>query len=152
MHFLVRDSRDSFKRRSFDAFESTSDACLLGELFCRRPVQLGAARAAHCTTSPDTPVVHPSFGFDKSPTSWICFAAYVFIKYALLHSYLQKQIGIGVLASVRERSSFPPAAKSLIKLYKPELVIHRFYIDSLVFCFRTRVQHLGACFCRMSKG
>ena len=35
---LVRASGETFRRRVFDALGGTRDACLLGVLFCRRPV------------------------------------------------------------------------------------------------------------------
>ena len=35
---LVHASGETFRQRVFDALEGTRDACILGELFCRRPV------------------------------------------------------------------------------------------------------------------
>ena len=47
-----RASEKAFKRRFFDALEGMRDACLLGELFCRRPVLAGPA-------PPSLPAVRP---------------------------------------------------------------------------------------------
>ena len=55
---------------SFDAFVRVQDACLLCDLFCRHPVQLGAAGTVRCANSPGPSVVHLSFAFFKSKTAW----------------------------------------------------------------------------------
>ena len=62
---LVRASGKTFRRRVFDALGGTRDACLLGELFCRRPVLLGPAPPPRRAPRPDPPVVCPGFGLDR---------------------------------------------------------------------------------------
>ena len=62
---FVRASGETFRRRVFDALGGTRDACLLGALFCRRPVLPGPAPPLRRAPRPDPPVVCPGFGFDK---------------------------------------------------------------------------------------
>ena len=66
---LVRDSGETLRRRVFDALGGTRDACLLGELFCRRPVLPGPAAPPDHAPRPDPPVVCLGFRFDKFCTS-----------------------------------------------------------------------------------
>ena len=63
---LVRAFGETFSRRVFDALEGTRDACLLGVLFCWRLVLPGAAPPPRRAPRPDSPVVCPGFGFDRS--------------------------------------------------------------------------------------
>ena len=72
---LVRASGETFKHRFFDALGGTRDACLLGVLFCRRPVLPGPAPPPRRAPRPDPPVVCPGFGFDRLDCS--CFRRYV---------------------------------------------------------------------------
>ena len=62
---LVRASGETFRRRVFDALGGTRDACLLGELFCRRPVLPDPAPPPRRAPRPDPPVVCPGFGLDR---------------------------------------------------------------------------------------
>ena len=64
---LVRASGETFRRRFFDALEGTRDACLLGELFCRRPALPGPTPLPRLAPRPDPPVVCPGFGLDRFP-------------------------------------------------------------------------------------
>ena len=64
---LARASGEMFRRRVFDALEGTRDACLLGELFCRRPVLPDpASPPRHALPRPDPPAICPGFRFDMS--------------------------------------------------------------------------------------
>ena len=62
---FVRASGETFKRRVFDALEGTRGACLVGELFCRRPVLPSPAPPPRHAPRPDPLVVCPIFVFDK---------------------------------------------------------------------------------------
>ena len=64
---LVRASGETFRRLVFDASGGTRDACLLGDLFCRRPVLAGPAPPPCRALRLDPPVVCPGFGFDRCP-------------------------------------------------------------------------------------
>ena len=63
---LVRSSGESFRKCFFDALDGTRDICLLGEMFCRRPVLLCPAPPPRRAPRLEPPVVCPGFGFDKS--------------------------------------------------------------------------------------
>ena len=56
-----------FKRRVFDALESTSEACLVDGHFCLHPVLPDPAPPLRHAPRPDRPVVCPGFGLDKFP-------------------------------------------------------------------------------------
>ena len=62
---VVSASGETFRRLVFDALGGTRDACLLGELFCRRPVLPGPAPPPRRAPRLDPPVVCPGFGFDR---------------------------------------------------------------------------------------
>ena len=64
-NFLVRASGEPFRWCVDNALERTGDACLLGKLFCRRPVLPGLALPPCRAPRPDPPVVCPDFGFDN---------------------------------------------------------------------------------------
>ena len=61
----VRSSGENFRRRVFDASEGTGDACLLGEMFCRRPVLPCPAPPPRRAPRLDPPVVCPGFGLGR---------------------------------------------------------------------------------------
>ena len=65
---LVRASGKTFKRFFHDALEGTRDACLLGGLFCLRPVLTDPAPPPRRALRPDPPVVRSGFGLDR----WCC--------------------------------------------------------------------------------
>ena len=48
-----------------DALKGTRDACLLGELFCRRPVLTDPVPSLRRALRPDAPVVCSGFGLDR---------------------------------------------------------------------------------------
>ena len=52
---LVRACGETFRRRVFDALGGTRDACLLGKLFCRRPILPGPAPPSLCARRLDPP-------------------------------------------------------------------------------------------------
>ena len=62
---LVRASGEKFKRHVFDALAGARDACLLGELFCQRPVLPDPARPPRCAPRHDPLVVCPGFELDS---------------------------------------------------------------------------------------
>ena len=63
---LVRASGETFRQYVLDALEGAREACLLGGLFCRRPILTDPAPSPRRALHPDPPVVCPSFGIDKS--------------------------------------------------------------------------------------
>ena len=122
---LVRASGETFRRRLFDAWGGTRDACLLGVLFCRRPVLLGSAPPPRRAPRPDPPVVCPGFGFDR----WVpdpipaCHVSVVPSPNVLIHGLnfidgipkhashekgLQRQKAVGPLYSSQEEKRFSP--------------------------------------------
>ena len=54
-----------FKRRFYDASESTREACLLGGQFCWHPVLPDPAPPLRHALRPDLPVVCPGCGLDR---------------------------------------------------------------------------------------
>ena len=57
---------ETFRRCVRDALEGTRDACLLGGLFCRRPVLTDPAPPPRRALRPDLPVVCSGFRIDRS--------------------------------------------------------------------------------------
>ena len=62
---LARASDETFERCVLDALVGTRDACLLGGLFCRRPILTDPAPPPRRALRPDPPVVCSGFGFDR---------------------------------------------------------------------------------------
>ena len=67
----VRSIGGTFRRRVYGALEGTRDACLLGELFCRRPVLPCSAPPPRCAPRLGPPVVCPGLGVDKYTYSMV---------------------------------------------------------------------------------
>ena len=86
---LVRASGETFRRRVIDALRGARDPCLLGVLFCRRPVLPGPAPpprcAPRCAPRPDPPVVCPGFGIDRFCCT-MCFMYSYVLYFFVLHA------------------------------------------------------------------
>ena len=119
---FVRASGETFRRRVFDALGGARDACLLGKLFCRRPVLLGPAPPPGRAPRPDLLVVCPGFGFDRFLTNYACM------------------LNFGLIASCRRQLFFAPCMANA-SLYKADSCYPRKHRASFILAFPEETLH-----------